>query len=142
MADKKSRRYGRRGHSKARLPLLSKREGTINILQKVSLPRKPGPNTKNDVTGASALDRTLSTKWLQSPSLHQPPRLCYKCSLQTTCHNTKLMTTSTGMWATPNRPQHFTYRAWASKESRIEGWRQAPRQWHRTWSGMGTLRLC
>jgi hypothetical protein len=45
MADKESRCYGRWGHSKARLPLLC-REGTVKILQKISLPRKPGLNTQ------------------------------------------------------------------------------------------------
>src|SRR5271155_2831142 len=116
------------GHSKARLPAAVPR-GTHKSSTEDPSPLKARLKyPKDDITGAPILDCTLSTKWLQSLSLRQSPRLCYKRSLQTTCHSTKLMTTSTGMSATPNRLQHFMYRAWGSKESRIEGLRPVPRR--------------
>lgn len=128
MADKESRCYGRWGTFKSKAAAAAQRGNHKNSTEDLSFSKARLKYPEDDITGAPILDCALSTKWLQSLSLRQSPHLCYKRGLQTTCHSTKLMTTSTGMSATPNRPQHSMYRAWGSKESRIEGLRPVPRR--------------
>ena len=128
MADKESRCYGRCGTFKSKAAAAVQRGIHKISTGDLSLLKARLKYPQDDITGAPILDCTSSTQWLQSLSLRQSPRPYYRRSLQTTCHSTKLMTMSTGMSATPNKPQHIMYRAWGSKESRTEGLRPVPRR--------------